>query len=504
MNFKNRRVWLKIAAGIFLLVFLTALSQSNRPIRIGSKHFNESYILAEIIGQLLEDRGFKVERNFGLGGTMICYQALVNEEIDVYPEYSGTIEQAILKLDRGTNYTQLQTLLRENHGLELLDSFGFNNTYALAVRQETAKKRNLETISDLRDHKNLRLGFSYEFMERGDGWQALAEAYSLPFNPTGMEHGLAYQGLNEETLNVIDVYSTDAEIERYNLTLLEDNKDFFPEYMAAPLVRLDLDPNVKSILEELAGKIGQERMQALNAQVAIEKKSFAETAHRFLQNEGLLTQNNTFATQTKWQDLARRTVAHIKLTGIALLVATGVAIPLGIWIYRLRAISQPVMYFVGLMQTVPSIALLALMIPLFGIGVKPAIVALIIYALLPILRNTFAALNTIEPELKKVSVGMGLTVWQRLRYIEIPLAVPNILAGIRTAAVISIGTATLAAFIGAGGLGEPIVTGLSLNDPILIMWGAIPAAVLAILVELMFEALERAIVPKHLLQKQAR
>jgi osmoprotectant transport system permease protein len=180
-----------------------------------------------------------------------------------------------------------------------------------------------------------------------------------------------------------------------------------------------------------------------------------------------------------------------------------IAIPAGVLVYRLPAISRPILYLTGLLQTIPSIALLAFMIPVFGIGVVPAIVALFLYALLPILRNTATALFSVDPLLKKVSVGMGLTTWQRLRHIELPLAAPTIFAGIKTAAVINIGTATLAAFIGGGGLGEPIVTGLALNDTKLILEGAIPAALLAVLVEFGFERLEKILIPKHLLQKAA-
>ena len=181
-----------------------------------------------------------------------------------------------------------------------------------------------------------------------------------------------------------------------------------------------------------------------------------------------------------WWFLLRCTLTHLKLTFLSLLAGMAVAIPLAVVVYRLRTVSRAVMYCAGVLQTIPSIALLAFMIPLFGIGAKPAIAALFLYALLPILRNTAAALFSIDPVLRKVSVGMGLTAWQRLRYIDLPLAAPTILAGIKTAAIINIGTATLAAFIGAGGLGEPIVTGLALNDVGLILQGAVPAALLAV------------------------
>ncbi|RMD86365.1 MAG: ABC transporter permease subunit [Calditrichaeota bacterium] len=487
---------------IVTILVITIFSQTgiSQTLKIGSKHFNESYILAEIMAQLLEDRGYRVERKYGLGGTIICYQALVNGAIDLYPEYSGTIAQAILKLEPPVSFSKLQGILKKQTNLELLDTFGFNNTYALTVTSRLARKLKLKTITDLRKYPELRFGLSYEFLQRKDGWNALARVYKLRAIPTGMEHVLSYQAMAQGKIDVMDVYSTDAEILKYNLVLLEDDLHFFPTYLAAPLVRKNLPPEIKAILSELAHTIDEKEMQRLNALAAIEGKSFAEVARIFLQEKNLLKQDNEVVNK-KWATLAYRTWTHLKLTVLALLAAMAVAMPFAVIIYRIPTIARPILYFSGLMQTIPSLALLAFMIPFFGIGAKPALIALFLYALLPILRNTYVALNAIDPVLKKVSIGMGLTNWQRIRHIDLPLAIPHILAGIRTAAVILIGTATLAAIIGAGGLGEYIFTGVSLNDPVIIMWGAIPAALLAILVELIFEGLERLIVPKHLLQK---
>lgn len=494
---------LRKTAAMILLLGMTATAFSAETVRVGSKHFNESYLLAEIMSQLLEEHGFQVERKFGLGGTLICYQALVNGEIDVYPEYSGTLEQAILKLEKPLSYGELQSVLKNGHGLQLLPSFGFNNTYALTTRAELAQRLGLRTISDLRAHADLRYGLSYEYLQRGDGWRALAAFYGLKATPTGMEHALSYQALDEGKIDVMDVYSTDAEIEKYHLVLLQDDKHFFPVYLAAPLLRSNADERVKSVLSQLSHTLNEQQMQHLNARVAIAGESFADVAHAFLSGLDLKSAQAERPRDNRWLELAGKTLTHLWLTAVALLAAVLTAVPLGLLIYRTSRISGPVIYFTGLLQTIPSLALLALMIPLFGIGVKPALVALFLYALLPILRNTYTALVSVDPVLKKVSVGMGLSTWQQLRYVELPLGLPTILAGIRTAAVILIGTATIAAFIGAGGLGEYIVTGLSLNDPAIIMWGAIPAALLAILVEFAFEWLQKRVVPKHL-QKGSR
>ncbi|MDG1438267.1 MAG: ABC transporter permease, partial [Emcibacteraceae bacterium] len=196
--------------------------------------------------------------------------------------------------------------------------------------------------------------------------------------------------------------------------------------------------------------------------------------------------------------LIKNTMIHIQITLIALSLGSVVGLVAAFMIFRNSALSRSVIYVTGLLQTIPSIALLALMIPIFGIGEIPAIIALFLYSLLPILRSAITALSTIDPVLVNVSRAIGMNRFQQLKNVLFPLALPNILSGIKTATIICIGTATLAAFIGAGGLGEPIVTGLALNDTNLILQGAIPAACLAIIVEILFEILEKRIIPEHM------
>jgi len=493
--------------GIHLVLAVAVVVSSSPsladPVTVGCKHFNESYILSEMMAQVLESAGYTVERKFGLGGTLICYEALARREIDVYPEYSGTLSQAILKHPGRLSYPDLQRAVQRDTPLELLNSFGFNNTYAIAVQRQRAQQLGVKTIGDLSRHPGLVVALSYEFLERNDGWPGLKSAYGLPQEPAGIEHGLAYRAIEEGNIDVTDVYTTDGDIERYDLFLLEDDRGYFPVYMAAPLVRADLDPATKDVLRRLVGRIDETEMRALNASVLMEGKSFADAAAGFLQREGLVAEGAAAPRGGRWSTLLRRTGRHLELTLIALIASMLVAIPAGCAVYRSKRLARPVIYVAGALQTIPSIAMLAFMIPLFGIGVVPAIAALFVYALLPILRNTATALFALDPILKKVAVGMGLTPWQRLRYVEIPLAIPTILAGVKTAAVINIGTATLAAFIGAGGLGEPIVTGLALNDTSLILEGAVPAAALAIIAELLFEVIERFAIPRHLRQELA-
>ena len=467
---------------------------AGEPIVVASKNFTESYLLGEIIAQRLEQAGMEVDRRFGLGGTLICFEALLAGEIDVYVEYSGTLEQTILKLGQRTSILGLNEHLL-SRGLSLLSPLGFNNTYAIAVRKEVAEEFSLERISQLTDYRDLRVVVSHEFLEREDGWPGMRRVYGFDWIPEGIEHGLAYQAMADGSIDITDAYSTDGELQRYDLTVLADDKAFFPTYLAIPLIRDDLSLQAQAAIEDLAGTLDDSSMASLNASVVFEGEDFASAARNHLRSIGFDVadgRSNTF------DDLIRNTGRHLWLTAIALLTATVVGIVLALAVFQVAWISNAVLYVAGLLQTIPSIALLALMIPIFGIGMLPAVMALFLYSLLPIVRNSVTALATVDPVLRRVGKAMGLTRYDEIRYVYVPLAMPAILAGVRTAAVISIGTATLAAFIGAGGLGDPIVTGLALNDTSLILQGAIPAAVLAIATELMFEGIERVLVPRHL------
>ena len=482
-----------------VLLALCPVVIAAEPIVVASKNFNESYILGEAVAQLLESGGFEVERRMGLGGTLICYEALLAGEIDVYVEYTGTLSQAILKSESQLGFDDLNAAIAPL-GLQLLPPFGFNNTYALALPRALAADLGLNTISDLAARSDLKIAVSHEFLEREDGWPGLSRVYGFERVPQGIEHALAYQALADGAIHVTDAYSTDGELTRYDLKVLADDRDFFPKYLAVPLVRADLPVSAKARLGLVADTLDDAGMQAINASVMFGGADFAEAAASYL--DGIGIESDT-ARSGFWEQLRRNTARHIFLTAIALAAATCVGIVLGLIVFRIGWLSRTVVYMTGLMQTIPSIALLALMIPLFGIGVVPAIAALFLYSLLPVVRNTVTALVTVDPVLRRVSRAMGLTRGQELRHVFVPLSMPSMLAGIRTAAVICIGTATLAAFIGAGGLGDPIVTGLSLNDTGLIMQGAVPAALLAVATELVFEGIERALVPRHLRTSEA-
>ncbi len=475
---------------IVLLLISASIHARSETITIGSKMFAESHVLAELLSLQLERAGYTVERKLSLGGTMVVWEALLAGEIDIYPEYSGTLGQTILhrpELMLPGLQAEVQKL-----DLDIAAVLGFNNSYALAIRGPLARERNLQRVSQLGQHPDLRLGFSHEFLNRADGWPSFSAHYGLSHQVRGMEHALTYRAIANGQLDGTDAYTTDGELDAFDLVLLEDDRHFFPRYDALFVVRNGLPEAVLAIVQNMSGTLDAATIRRLNAIVGSTDNTPRQVAAEYL---GLAVEPPDM-----WSDIAHNTAVHLKLTGTALLLACLFAIPLALLLTQYPRVARAVVYLAGLLQTIPSLALLAMMIPILGLGVLPAVVALFLYSLLPIIRNTLTGIASVDPLLREVALGMGLTPWQRLKKVEIPLALPTILAGIKTAAIISIGTATLAAFVGAGGLGEPIVTGLNLNDNHLILQGAIPAAMLAITTEFLFEWLERALLPQHLVK----
>jgi osmoprotectant transport system permease protein len=283
------------------------------------------------------------------------------------------------------------------------------------------------------------------------------------------------------------------------LRSLEDDLNYFPDYQAVLLYREDLQlraPEVVERLETLAGKITEDRMIAMNAQAKLEGISEKEIAARFIRD--IFAIETRYAREGFWHRLGRHTADHLLLVAVSLTAAILIAIPLGILAAKSPALEKPIMGIAGIIQTIPSLALLVFMIPLLGIGGPPAVTALFLYSLLPIVRNTFAGIRDIPPAVTESAEALGLAPGARLRLVEIPMASSTILAGIKTSAVINIGTATLGALIGAGGYGQPILTGIRLDDITMILQGAVPAALLALAVQGLFDFAERLIVPRGL------
>ena len=484
---------------VLFAVLIFSCGNSDNEITVGSKKFTESVILGEIITQLAVHEGAQVKYRKELGGTRVLWNALLSGEIDIYPEYTGTITQEILSKNNIKNNQQLSKEL-EHYGIEMSKPLGFNNTYALGMKKDIADKLGIETISDLKKHPGLKLGFTNEFLDRGDGWPSLQKTYQLKQQDvTGLDHDLAYRGLESGHIDVIDLYSTDAEISYHDLKVLKDDKKHFKDYYAVLLYRKDLldkNPQILDNVLKLEDSIPENIMVSMNADSKIKGSSDSAIVSKFVKEKFQI--DNRPEKETFLSRLYRNTVQHLFLVVISLSAAILVSIPLGIIAYKNQKFGQLVLGTVGVIQTLPSLALLVFMIPFFGIGAVPSIVALFLYSLLPIVRNTYTGLKDIPQDIRESAAALGLTSFARLRLIEIPLASRSILSGIKTSAVINVGTATLGALIGAGGYGQPILTGIRLDNIGLILEGAIPAAVLALLVQGLFDLSERVFVPKGL------
>lgn len=500
-----------------LLLLAVQSAPAPRPVVVGSKPFGESYILAEMFAQLLEARGIAVDRRLGLGATEIAFRAIRTGAADVYPEYTGTGLLAILGeppvADPREVFDRVSREFRRRWNARWLPPLGFENTYAIAVTRETARRHHLATLSDLaRVSGSLRAGLTADFIGRPDGLPGLTRAYGVRFREVrALLPAVKYQALAADEVDVIDGYSTDGLIARYDLVVLEDDKRFFPPYQAAALVSGGLaerQPAAIAALAELSGRLDEAAMRRLNRRLEVEREPVERIAADALAGLALTAQHRprAAAEQRKGQgilvylwgrrgSLLHLTARHLLLVALSLAAAIAVAVPAGLALERLPRGAEAAVRGVGLLQTMPGIALLAFMIPLAGIGVLPAVIALFLYSLYPILRNTYTGVRDAAPDAVAAAEALGMTPGQILRHVRLPLAAPVIMAGIRTAAVINVGTATLAAFIGAGGLGDPIVAGLALSDTRMILSGAIPAALLALVVDGTLGAVERGVRP---------
>jgi osmoprotectant transport system permease protein len=487
--------WAAAACGTLLCVPAPAADS----IVVGSKIFTEGYVLGEIAAQAIEASSppVPVSRKLGMGSTGILFESLSSGAIDVYADYTGTLAEAIIKQPQLRRANDIQAALRRL-GLVMSNPLGFDNTYALAVKEEFAARNGLRSISDLvRLQSRLRAAFSYEFMDREDGFRGLTARYGLNLNPKSvsrMEHSLTYQAIDQSAVDVIDVYSTDAKIRKFQLRVLKDDLGYFPVYQAVWVARkafVEKYPAQWQALRRYEGAIDAQQMLDMNAQADIDKKSFAQIAAGFrgakaADGDDLFTR------------IVHRTWEHLWLVAISLLFSILVGVPLGIAAVRFQAAGQGILLLSAMIQTVPSLALLCFLIPPFGVGTKPALVALCLYSLLPVVLNTFTGIRSIDPRHLENASAFGLTRRQILLRIVLPLASPMLLAGIKTATIVSIGTATLAALVGAGGYGAPIVSGLSLNDVPTILTGAIPAALMAWFAHGAFEMIGKVVIPAGL------
>ena len=486
-----------------LLLAALLLPGTASAVTVGSKAFPESWVLSETLAQAMRAEGVPdVTHRNNLGGTEIVFQALRSGAIDVYPEYTGTILEVVLHSPSRLGVPEMRAEL-EKQGLGVSDPIGFNDSYAIAVTREARDRYELRTLSDLARHPEVKLGLTHEFLGRRDGWPGLVKKYGLAMRSVvGIQHELAYTALASGRIEGTDIYTTDAQIERLGLSVLEDDLGFFPRYDAVWLYRLDLarrEPRALRAMARLTGGIDEGRMIRANARVVLGGQSYQASADSLWRELGAQTgPRPRVRVDGLWASIARNTLQHLKLVSLSLLLAILVGIPLGVLAARSALLGSSILTMSGLLQTIPSLALLAALIPLLGIGVLPALVALFLYSLLPIVRNTYVGLTTIPAPLAEASEAIGLSGRAKLFGVQLPLASPAIMAGIKTSAVINVGTATLAALIGAGGLGEPILSGIQLRQTSLILQGAVPAALLALLVQRLFDLIDLAAVPRGL------
>ncbi|MGO9933688.1 MAG: glycine betaine ABC transporter substrate-binding protein [Steroidobacteraceae bacterium] len=487
-----------LLAALLLAGFPPLGALAANAIVVGSKVFTEGYVLGEIAAQRIESvSSVPVERKLGMGSTGILFEALSTGAIDLYADYTGTLSEAILKRPELKSVAEIQAALAATN-LVISAPLGFDDTYALAVKESFAEQHDLHTISDLaKVQQDIRAGFSYEFMDRKDGFPRMAAAYHLNFAPqkvNRMEHSLSFQAIDDGAVDLIDTYSTDAKIKKSKLRVLEDDRGFFPVYQAVWVARkafIDAHPREWQALTQLEGQISASAMIDMNSQADLQKLSYARIAAQFLGSEAPRS-------QSLQSNILRRTREHLWLVGMALLFSVLVGIPLGVAAARFHAAGQAILIASALIQTVPSLALLCFLIPLLGVGTKPALAALCMYSLLPVVLNTFTGVRTVSPQHLENARAFGLNPRQVFFRIVLPLASPTVLAGIKTATIVSIGTATLAALVGAGGYGAPIISGLSLNDVPTILTGAVPAAFMALIAYGLFEVLDFLLIPAGL------
>ncbi|MDX2015868.1 MAG: glycine betaine ABC transporter substrate-binding protein [Myxococcaceae bacterium] len=489
-----------------MIAALVLTASLNGTVVIGSKMDVEGQVLGELFAQVIEATGeATVERRFAMGGTAIVFAALDSGAIDLFPEYSGTLAHVVLRDPTASDFDDIKRRT-EARGYLVGPALGFNNTYGLGLKRETARRLGVTRVSELVRHAGLRAGFSPEFFAGAFGWPAVQRRYGLTAEARSMDHVIAYTAMAEGEIDLTDVYTTDAVIAQQDLVVLEDDQHVFSRYEGLALAKADFAtrfPKSWAALQVLAGQLTDEKMIELNGRAQLRREPASIIARDVLVGFSLGVHQPVPATrpstERRWWAL---TVEHLSLVGVSLLASLLVGLPLGILAARRRWLRQLVVGAAGVLQTVPAIALLCFLIPAFGVGRGAALAALFLYGLLPIVRGVVTGVESIDPALLEVATVLGLPPLQRLVRIELPLASVAILNGVQLSAVTGVGTATIAALIGAGGYGSLIITGLSLNDLSLVMAGAAPSAVMALAMSLGLDLVTRFVVPRGLRARQ--
>ena len=305
---------LSLFMAVLLLLSASAIAEIDRPLVVGSKSFTESVILGEVLRLTLASTGRKATHHAQLGGSRILFSALQAGEIDLYPEYTGTLMHELLASEQPANMVELQAALARR-GLALLEPLGFNNGYAIGMTEARAAELDIYRISDLTRHPGLTLGMSHEFVDRADGWPGLRQRYALSdLDARGLDHDLAYRALASGQIDASDIYTTDAEIAHYGLRTLVDDLGYFREYRAVVLYRIELEQSAPTALERLrslSGSIDEAAMITMNGRVKLSGEAEQAVAADFLR--GTLSVDATSITPSAGDELLQRTIEHLRL-----------------------------------------------------------------------------------------------------------------------------------------------------------------------------------------------
>jgi len=459
---------------LILILVLLCPTVFSKSITIGAKKFTEANVMAYVLAHTLKsiDSSLDIKVLENLGGTGIVTTATENQEIDLYVDYTGTLKETF----KTTDETLPGELLK--HNLKFGFELGFNNSYGMAVKHHST----LSKMSDIKNHH--RLGISHEFLKRKDGFSGLASHYGFNIKPLVIEYSLLQHSLKSDKLDIIEIFTTDAKIIKYNLKVLKDDQHFYKRYDALVVFNKTFYEQNKQLVSDLSSKlflkISDKQIQKLNHLVDIEGLNYEESARSF-------TKSNTHIKSSYESTIWPHFYEHLEYLFLTIIICIFIGVPLGVTTAKSQLFERVILSLISITQTIPSLALLVFLIPLFGLGKTTTLIALCLYGLLPIVKSTHMGIKKIPKELSEYSKLIGMSFFQRIFKIEIPLALIDIVSGVKLTAIYTIGVTVIAAFVGAGGLGTLIVTGLSLNNTDIILQGALPSAGLAIIVEIIFQ-----------------
>jgi len=463
---------------IFSLFLTFSLFAKAAPkIVVGSKPQIENKILAEIIAQALETTGeAQVERRFGLGSSGIIYDALKKGDVDIYPEYSKRIGEVIISSAWQRQLFEIKKRLGRE-GITIAGLLGFNSSYSLVVKKDNPKFKNINKISDLKGVRGYKRAFSQDFLTGQDGFFSLFRAYGMEtgmnFRSKKMKKNRLVEALNSGKVDLIQVNSTSSEIVKHDLKVIKDDQRKMSRNLAMVLLKNDFanrfPASWKILNDVIFRKITNVEMARMNTEVELEGKSYSAVAAGFLKKAGVDTSFSL------WKQIYPKLQVHLQLAIIPLLLSTILGIFLVVMATKKKVFEKLVNLVNRIYNPIPFLIFLCILIPFLGSGKFPVYMALFIFGIFPIVKFSSKGLT-------------GKSFWDGGHHI---------LAGIKYTAFVNVGVATLAAYIGAGGLGDFIISGLSQKDQHLILMGIIPAIILVVLIHLLVELSDKYTRPKR-------